>query len=152
MERVKKADGSAIEARVSTIDSRHLDHEYRLERADGIRAETGLLEVLRLVRKDDERQFFRARWDQRKDELDIDLIHADGTISQEFKSGRGGWSGHHTTEVSGDFRIFKIEIKSPGGLVFDGMASVMLTRQNYVLERAQVRDLVDATVVRHREV
>jgi hypothetical protein len=52
-ERVKKGDGTVLKAHELAIDSHHLDHGYRLERADGIRAETGLPEVLRLVRRDD---------------------------------------------------------------------------------------------------
>lgn len=73
----------------------------------------------------------------------------DGTTSDDFKYGRGGWSGHHTTlESDRDTRTFKIEIKSPAGLIGEGTASFTLTVQKFVQSDAKAADFVDAEVVR----
>jgi hypothetical protein len=151
--RADMKDGLAKEAGPPEVRWNFLHPGYRLE--DGSRkwVRTGPLEILGIVCIDDERQFFRGRWDRceedrAKDALDFDLFLPDGTTSDDFKYGRGGWSGHHTTlESDRDTRTFKIEIKSPAGLICEGTASFTLAVQ-IVQSDAKAADFVDAEVVR----
>jgi hypothetical protein len=117
--RAEKKDGLATEAHNLQIEQRTLHVGYRVEHSGCRWVDTGPLEILKIIRKDNERQLFRGRWDRAenpaKDALDFDLFHHDKTKSKDFKEGKGGWSGHHTVadESDPDTRIFVIKIASP---------------------------------------
>ena len=73
-----------------------------------------------------------------------------GTKSEDFKSGRGGWSGHHTTKLERppDTRTFEIKIKSPDGVICDGTASFTLTTQKFIDHRVKIEDVIEGEVVK----
>jgi hypothetical protein len=86
------------------------------------------------------------------DTLDFDLVHRDKTKSKDFKEGKPGWSGHHTTpKLDGDpdSRIFEIKIESPeDGLICEGTASFTLTTQKFASDSAKIGDFLEAEVVK----
>jgi hypothetical protein len=153
--RAEKKDGLATEAHNLQIEQRTLHAGYRVEHSGCRWVDTGPLEILRIIRKDNERQLFRGRWDRAenpaKDALDFDLFHHDKTKSKDFKEGKGGWSGHHTVadESDPDTRIFVIKIASPeDGLIFDGTVSFTLTTQKLVSGSVNIGDVLEGSVVK----
>jgi hypothetical protein len=121
-----------------------LHPDYRVEHGDCERVGEGPLEILKIIRIDDERHYFRGRWDwerkdpdrpdQLNDALDFDLIHPDKTMSKDFEQERNGWSGHHAVRLASDpnTRSFKIEIKSGDGPICEGTASFTLTFRRFL--------------------
>jgi hypothetical protein len=154
--RAEMKDGLSKEAGKPHVHLNFLHPAYRVEHGSCKWIGTGPLEILKIICTDDERLFFRGRWDRCKenpaeDALDFDLFLPDGTKSEDFKYGRGGWSGHHTTrlvERPPDTRTFEIKIKSPDGIICDGTVSSTLTTQKFADGSAKIGDFVDAEVVK----
>jgi hypothetical protein len=153
--RAEMKDGLSKEAGKPEVRLNFLHSGYRIEDGSCKWVGTGPLEILKIICTDDERLFFRGRWDRckenpAKDALDFDLFLPDGTKSEDFKYGRGGWSGHHTTplERHHDTRTFEIKIKSPDGLICDGTASFTLTIQKRADGSAKIGDFIDAELVK----
>jgi hypothetical protein len=158
----EKKDGLSIQAHKLDVRPTFLHPGYRVEKGSCKWVGTGPLEIIKIICIDDERLFFRGRWDRLKnpakdaldDALDFDLSHPDddGTKSEDFKCGKGGWSGHHTTpklERHPDTRTFEIKIKSPDdGPIFDGTASFTLTTQKLAEDGAKIGDFPEAEVLK----
>jgi hypothetical protein len=144
----EKKDGLSIEAHGLQDCWNFLHPGYRVEHGSCKWVGTGPLEILKIICIDDER-FFRGRWDPAADALDFDL-RPDGTKSEDFKSGRGGWLGHHTTKLERppDTRTFEIKIKSPDGVICDGTASFTLTTQKFIDRRVKIEDVIEGEVVK----
>jgi hypothetical protein len=101
-----------------------IHQDYKSEYCDGIRGETGKLEVLKLISNSTDDPHFTARWDQGAEHLDIDMHNASRSAIGKFKNNRGGYRGHHTVRSPNlNKRIFEIEIKTPRGLTFEGEVS-----------------------------
>jgi hypothetical protein len=131
------------------VDWKHVHPEYRYEPCDGVIAENGRLDVLKLVLVDGGCPSFSARWDQRPDELDIDIHHPSDAVVDDFKGGKSGYGGHHTKQSDDvNSRTFEITIKTPEGLIFDGTASFTLHRRFLSSEKAKIGDYLEATVMR----
>jgi hypothetical protein len=169
--RAEMKDGLSIEAHDLQYRWNFLHPAYRVEQGGCKWVGTGPLEILKIICIDDEGMFFRGRCDRLKekntakdtldDALDFDLFLPDGTKSEDFKNGRGGWSGHHTTKLERppDTRTFEIKIKSPDdGLICDGTVSFTLTIQNFVGDsvkgdsakgdRFKIEDVIEGEVVK----
>ena len=162
--RAEMKDGLSIEAHNLKVRPTFLHLGYRVEHGTCKWIGTGPLEILKIICIDDERLCFRGRWDRLKeknpakdtldDALDFDLSHPDddGTKSEDFKHGKRGWSGHHTTpklERHPDRRTFEIKIKSPDdGLICDGTASFALTIQKFADGSAKIGDFIETEVVK----
>jgi hypothetical protein len=98
--------------------------DYKLEPCDGILSETGKLEVLKVVPKSGDGPYFIARWDQRGEHVDIDMHGAPKSAIKKFKANEGGYSGHRTRRTAVQSgRCYKIEIKTPRGMIFQGTVS-----------------------------
>jgi hypothetical protein len=135
--------------------------DYRAEDGTCERIGRGPLEILKIVRVDDKRHFFRGRWDwerkdpdrpdQLNDALDFDLFIA-GQKNEDFERCQNGWSGHHAVRLASNpsTRIFKIEIKSPDGPICEGTASFTLTFQRFADQGSKIRDFIEGTVTRGR--
>ncbi len=147
--RVKNQSGIAFGVRNLRVAWKHIHPEYRYEPCAGDIAENGRLDVLKLVRADGGCPSFSARWDQRPDELDIDIHHPSGAVVDDFKGGKNGYRGHHTKQSDDlNSRTFEIVIQTPEGLIFDGTASFALHRQFLPSARVKIGDCLEATVVR----
>jgi hypothetical protein len=146
----EKKDGLSIEAHDLKIAGIYCIPSYRVEHGSCKWAGTGPLEILKIICIDNERLFFRGRWDPAEDALDFDLFLPDGTKSEDFKHGRDGWSGHHTTKLERppDTRTFEIKINSPDGLICDGTASFTLTTQKFADRSVKIEDVIEAEVVK----
>jgi hypothetical protein len=147
--RVRNQSGIAFKVSNLHVVRKYIHPEYRYEACEGDIAENGRLDVLKLVRADDGCPSFSARWDQRPDELDIDIHHPSDAVVDDFKGGKNGYRGHHTKQSDDpNSRTFEIIIETPEGLIFDGTASFTLNRQFLSCERAKLGDYPEATVVR----
>jgi len=129
MDRKQKVQHIANQSGVARIDNlkvvtNSIHANYQLVPCDGIRGETGSLEVLKLVPKTGSGPYFVARWDQPPEELDIDIRGAPKNVINDLKHDRGGYSGHHTNRsTEPDKRVFDVRIVAPQGVVFDGRVS-----------------------------
>jgi len=99
------------------VNTTVIHQDYRSEPRDGILSETGKLEILKLVPKSGDGPSFIARWDQRPQQLDIDMHGASPSAVKKFKKDRGGYKGHHTSRTADpDKRIIHIVIQTPAGM------------------------------------
>jgi hypothetical protein len=131
--RVKNQSSIAFKVTNLRVVWKHIHPEYRYEACEGGIAENGRLDVLKLVHADDGCPSFSARWDQRPDELDIDIHHPSDAVVDDFKGGKNGYRGHHTKQFDGlNSRTFEVIIKTPEGLIFDGTASFALHANSFL--------------------
>lgn len=83
-------------------------------------SETGLVEIFTVASNKPELPSFKARWDERNDQVDIDIHNVGKGISQAFKNGKKGYSGHHSKKTIDSPRKYLVEIKIPEKLIFRG--------------------------------
>jgi hypothetical protein len=121
------------------VDERHRDSAYRREDCDGsLDMENGWLPVLKLVPISREDPSFIARWDQQKEELDIDILGVSESERNDFKNNRSGYSGHHTNRgANTNKHVFDINIDIPGCKIFEG--SVSFSKTNDIRPKDTVR-------------
>ncbi len=96
------------------IDHSYLDPSYKIAlNQESIIGTTGLLTLFEIKPLDPALPTFRARWDERKDVFDIDLI---GSPEEQelFKAERDGFWGHHTNKVSKNAHSYEIDVRLPG--------------------------------------
>jgi hypothetical protein len=114
--------------RVNTI---RMNPDYDLEFCDGVRSDTGKLEIIKFAPKSGNGPCFIGRWDQKTERLDIDMYGASKTATKGFKKGKAGYSGHHPNRnADPNTRTFEFRIDTPSvGLVFEGSVSFANTFQ-----------------------
>ncbi len=127
------------------VDRKYLNTDYDLEilRENRIN-EQGLLLVGKLRPKQPSLPEFLFRWDEKKEELDIDM-HGDANNREDWISEKNGYKGHHAEKVTNGGRNFKVLIKTPKLKVFEGVISFNLTRGITAIETIRVH--TGATVV-----
>ena len=101
---------------------------------------TGLLEIGRVRPQDKSLPEFVFRWDERAEDLDVDILNVSVRIRRDFERGKRGYSGHHTRRMSGDARDFETDIKIPSGIVFRGCLSVPLQRKRELADGISFED------------
>lgn len=103
------------------IDTDHIAPDYSLTFSDcNDMSDTGLVELFNVSSEKSGFPSFKARWDERDDQVDIDIINVDKRISQLFKNGKSGYSGHHSKKTIDSPRTYLAEIKIPERLIFRG--------------------------------
>ena len=124
IEKIRTEHGGVCRVYNLKITPKFIHQNYKSEYCDGIRGETGKLEVLKLVSDSSDDPHFIARWDQGAQHLDIDMHNAPRSAIAKFKKNSGGYRGHHTVRSPNpDKRIFEIEIETLRGLIFEGKVS-----------------------------
>ncbi len=120
-------DGQASRLSNLKITTKHIDPDYDIEEHDLTRTDTGHLKVFSFTPKTAGKPSFQLRVDdgsagkRRDPELDIDIEGVSATVKRQFKSGKGGYAGHHTMRSPiPNARIFEVKIKLPSTMVFDG--------------------------------
>lgn len=73
---------------------------------------------------------YKARWDEKPSELDIDMFV--GGSTKPIKT----FEGHHTSRSTGDFRQYEVRIREEEVDIFTGLVSFSITRR--VLMNAEV--------------
>lgn len=126
-----KEDGKAFEApRIEWLEGPSVHPDFLLQSSPSSQiTRTGLLEIFRLVRLTSNRPEFIARWDHKKQVLDVDAISDDERIKNSFKAGRRGYAGHHPAVLSKDGGQYLIEIETPDGAVCKGVLSLIVFRK-----------------------
>jgi hypothetical protein len=151
-ERIKNWSGRTSKVTDLVVAPTYLHDGYEVVHCDDILTSTGRLEVLKLAPKGGDGPSFVARWDNHAEALDIDMRDASDPGQADFKSGRGGYRGHHTVRAADpDRRAFSLRIETPEnvkGLIFDGEVSFSNTFDVMVHELAAQGGLfADAQVV-----
>jgi hypothetical protein len=124
VDRRRKINGQVSKVDNLKVNPAIMHPDYKSEPCDGIRSETGKLEILKVVPKSGGGPSFIARWDQKPAHLDIDMHGASPSAIRKFKNNKGGYSGHHTSRTADpDKRLFDINIQTPLGTIFDGTVS-----------------------------
>jgi hypothetical protein len=156
-EKAERDERLAIAAHSLKIRWDFLHPGYRVEHGSCERIGGDALEILKIICINDERRFFRGRWDRDRktpagtldDRLDFDLFLPDATMCDDFKRGRGGWSGHHTKlESDPDSRTFEVEIKSPDRLICKGTVSFTITVPKRPVVNVKIGEFLDGTLVK----
>jgi hypothetical protein len=106
--------------------TQYRDSDYKLVPcSDTIATETGFVIIATLKAQRDKRlPEFYLRWDDKKDELDVD-IYVDGVNCKDLWR-QPGYNGHKTIPFNPDEREFKVCIKTPERRVFEGVIRVRL--------------------------
>ena len=102
------------------------DYNLELYQTNEITKE-GLLLVGKLKPKIPSLPEFWIRWDEKKQELDVDM-HGDSEHRDDWINSRNGYEGHHTKRVTNGGTNFKVSIKIPNVNVFQGVLSFNLAR------------------------
>jgi hypothetical protein len=150
MNRQQKIEGIANQhggvSKVSNLQHSALrvNPDYFFEPCDGVRSETGKLEIFKLVSKARAGPYFVGRWDQKKECLDIDMRCASKNAIKAFKKG----AGHHPNRSSDpNTRTFEFKIDTPRvGFVFEGSVSFANTFQVMAKFEATSKITVDIQV------
>lgn len=107
----------------------HLDARYSLDTNDlATVTPTGLLLLFVLFPKNEELPWFKARWDEDDDSVDVDIGGVDARVKKLFYRGATRHKGHHSRRIPGDSRSFLIDIALPGLTVCNGTLSFSLLR------------------------
>jgi hypothetical protein len=127
IERIANQHGGVSKVSNLQDSAVRMNPNYRFEPCDGVRSETGKLEIFKLVPKAGAGPYFVGRWDQKKESLDIDMRGASKTAIKAFKKG----AGHHPNRSADpNTRTFEFTIDTPPvGFVFKGSVSFANTFQ-----------------------
>lgn len=150
--KIKKiANRSRKVSQVSNVEALEtvLHEGYVIGKCPGVLTDTGSLEVIRIAPKSGVGECFRARWDQARDALDIDMLGASRNATRKFNAHRDGYSGHHTNRstIPGK-RIFEVTIKAQDVVIFDGTVSFSITVDQIIQAQVRISDAVSAEVIK----
>ncbi len=149
---VEKKDGKAFAVlKVHPLDGHFIAHSYELRCFDEIRiSNTGWLKVFELVPHAVSEPRFIGRWDERAEQLDVDITGVPESISQKFKRGSGGYNGHHSQRLATEGRQYKVAISIPEGKIFEAVMCFGVLRELELKGSLEVKsDLaIEAEVIR----
>lgn len=146
--KVLRQDGKVFEIRNLLIKESYRSEEYVLSKSEvATITATGHLAIFELRPIVRNGPSFVGRWDggsrsagnQERDDLDIDIRDVSKRIVGQFERGKDGYSGHHSTQVqAGTGRAYKVCIRTPDKLIFDGIISFTVHRKMELLARSRV--------------
>ncbi len=109
-------------------ESVYLNPDYDLEILQNNKiTQQGLLLCGTLKPKHASLPEFWIRWDEKEEELDVDM-HGDSKHREDWINSRSGYTGHHAMRMKKEGRHFKVSIETPTMKVFDGVISFNLAR------------------------
>jgi len=76
--------------------------------------------IARLWSKEGTPPSFLFRWDEKDNQLDVDIEDVPETVKKCFKHGTEGYAGHRPRRVQSDGRVFEINIRIPEKQIFHG--------------------------------
>jgi len=101
---------------VCYCDKDYILEEYKERRT----APDGRLVIAELRNKEGIPPSFLFRWDEKDDQLDVDIQGVSETLVKYFKKGKGGYKGHYPPKVQSDGRVFEVDIHIPDKHIFCG--------------------------------
>ena len=111
----------AVDKAMNIHHSLNLHSDYTLHAPDVSKiSDNGLLDIFELIPTDNGLPRFRARWDQNKELVDIDILNVDRTAFDDFRGERNGYSGHHPLRISTDERRFEVKVAIPNKDICSG--------------------------------
>ena len=122
------------------------DYDLELYQTNEITKE-GLLLVGKLKSKISTLPEFWLRWDEKKEELDVDM-YGDSKHREDWINSRNGYKGHHTQKVTGGGRDFQVSIKIPNVNVFQGVLRFSLERDLEISDKVALRGEVITKVTK----
>jgi hypothetical protein len=131
------------------VNSTRIDPSYVVQRCTGSLSETGNLEIFRVVSNSKSDPLFVARWDQKPEELDIDIRCVSITVARDFKNKRNGYAGHHTNRSTDPSkRLFEVKIAIPHRLIFEGRVSFSNSYYKKQGHKFVLGDFLDAQIIK----
>lgn len=109
------------------IKYEYIDPEYSLDYSEQQEiSETGRLNLVNIIPKNNNDPLFKARWDEFDNNVDVDMYNVSKSQIKNFKKEEYGYSGHHSNKINSPNRIFSINIQIPAKLIFKGTISFNL--------------------------
>lgn len=103
------------------INKELLNSNYSLSyNDDNDLSETGLVELFIIKSNNPDFPYFKARWDQWDDMVDVDIKNVSKKVSQSFKKWEDWYLWHHSRKIIDPSRTYFIEIKTPEKDIFKG--------------------------------
>jgi len=124
-------DGRVFDIRDLREDIRFIHPDYRYIKGNGTLSDTGELVLFKLIPKSLTSSTFVARWDggsrgflhKTRYDVDVDMDGPGKAEEKQFRNGKNGYSGHHTTKISDAENKYRVCISTPSGQVFDANIS-----------------------------
>ena len=131
IEKVVIRNGKAFKTNEVKVNIDYIDARYELFIYPRNKiTPTGLLTVGELKTKDKPLPEFLFRWDEKDDNLDVDINNVSRDKKRKFEHGQGGYGGHHPKRIPDEKnKIFGVDIKIPDFQVFKGKISFGLHRE-----------------------
>lgn len=115
-----------------TIDAGTLHPDYEVELGDAGVSATGKLSMFKLFPKSGTGPRFEGRWDDKQEELDVDVFDVTKEENAKFKGKADGYCGHHNGKANFDStgRTYSLKIAWPAiGTIIEGTANFKVHRR-----------------------
>jgi hypothetical protein len=115
-----------------TVDETSIHPDYEVKFGDPETSVTGRMVIFKLLPKTGSGPRFEGRWDDRQEELDVDVFDATNEEIKQFKAGAKGYCGHHNgkAKFASSGRTYAVRIEWPGkGTIFEGEANFKIRRK-----------------------
>jgi hypothetical protein len=114
-----------------TVDASILHPDYEVQLGDPEVSKTGRMVMFKLFPKSGKGPRFKGRWDDKQEELDVDVFDVSDQEGRKFRGGAKGYSGHHNGKAKFDSsgRTYSLKIMWPDiGTVIEGTANFKIHR------------------------
>jgi len=127
----KKVAGSG---KVNILNPYYLDSEYDIKCCSDLKAtSTGWVTLIKIIPQKETLPSFFLRWDSKSETVDVD-IHLNDKYRNDLWN-KPGYKGHHTEQIKGPWRRFKVNITIPERKIFVGTVNIGLSIEiNQILE------------------
>jgi hypothetical protein len=78
------------------------------------------LDIAELRSKEGIPPSFLFRWDEKDNQLDVDIQGVSRTVKHCFKHGIRGYAGHRPQQVQSDGHVFEVDVRIPKKHIFHG--------------------------------
>lgn len=115
-----------------TVDETSIHPDYEVKLGDPETSATGRMVIFKLLPKTGSGPRFEGRWDDKQEELDVDVFDATSEEIKQFKASAKGYCGHHNgkAKFGSSGRTYAVNIVWPGkGTVFEGEATFKIHRR-----------------------
>ena len=113
---------------ISLQDGYYCDINYVPEVNEVRTASNGLMEIAKLRSKEDTLPSFSFRWDEKDNQLDVDIQGVSRIVKHCFKHGTGGYAGNRPQRAHPENHVFKVDIRIPEKHIFHGYVQFNLNR------------------------
>jgi hypothetical protein len=124
--------GHAYKHEDLTINQSNVHPDYEVTFGDSNVSATGRMVIFKVIPRSGSGPRFEGRWDDKQQELDVDVFDVTNEEIRDFKSRADGYCGHHNgrPNFGASGRTYTIKIVWPGkGTVFEGEANFKIRRK-----------------------